>query len=158
MAGSVNKVILIGNVGRDPEVRTAAGGDKIANLSLATSETWTGKDGEKQERTQWHRIVVLSDRLADVVGQYVRKGSRIYVEGSLQNRSYTDRDGNERHLTEVVLSRFRGELVLLDSKQASDNVQTGIAPPAASSMKQVQAVSRGGAILDDEIPFAPCWQ
>lgn len=116
MAGSVNKVILVGNLGRDPEIRSTQGGSRIANLSLATSETWKDKgSGERKERTEWHRVAVFNDHLVEIVEKYLRKGSKIYVEGQLQTRKWTDQQGQERYTTEVVLSRFRGEITMLDS-------------------------------------------
>src|SRR4051812_48195888 len=118
MAGSVNKVILIGNLGRDPEIRSATSGERIANLSVATSESWKDKSGERQERTEWTRVTIFDDRLAEVAEKYLRKGSKIYVSGQLQTRKWTDQTGQERYSTEVVLSKFRGELTMLDS--ASD--------------------------------------
>jgi single-strand DNA-binding protein len=118
MAGSVNKVILIGNLGRDPEIRTTQSGDKLANLSLATSENWRDKSsGERRERTEWHRVVVFNDHLVNVIEKYLRKGSKIYVEGQLQTRKWTDNQGQERYSTEVVLQRYRGELTMLDGRQ-----------------------------------------
>ncbi|MBT4769143.1 MAG: single-stranded DNA-binding protein [Rhodospirillaceae bacterium] len=117
MAGSVNKVILIGNLGRDPEIRSMQNGGKVANLSLATSENWKDKNtGERREKTEWHRVVIFDDRLIDVVEKYVTKGSKLYIEGQLQTRKWTDKDGAEKYSTEVVLQRFRGELTMLDSK------------------------------------------
>ena len=117
MAGSVNKVILVGNLGKDPEVRNTQDGSKIVNLSLATSETWNDRaSGERKERTEWHRVVIFNDRLAEVAEKFLRKGSKVYVEGQLQTRKWTDQSGQDRYSTEVVLQRFRGELVLLDSR------------------------------------------
>src|SRR5579885_1266244 len=117
MAGSVNKVILVGNVGRDTEIRSTQDGTRVANLSLATSETWRDKNsGERKERTEWHRVVIFNDRLVDVVEKYVRKGSKLYIEGALQTRKWTDNTGAEKYTTEVVLQRFRGELTMLDSR------------------------------------------
>src|ERR1700722_3936404 len=115
MAGSVNKVILVGNLGKDPEIRTLPSGDKIANLSIATSETWKDKNsGERKERTEWHRVVIFNDNLVKVAEQFLKKGSKIYVEGELQTRKWTDQSGAEKYSTEVVLQRFRGELTMLD--------------------------------------------
>src|ERR1700757_303822 len=115
MAGSVNKVILVGNLGKDPEIRTTQDGQKIVNLTLATSETWNDRQsGERKERTEWHRVVIFNDRVGDVAERFLRKGSKIYVEGSLQTRKWTDQQGQERYSTEVVLQRFRGELTMLD--------------------------------------------
>src|SRR5690348_11000871 len=117
MAGSVNKVILVGNVGRDPEIRSTQDGTRVGNLSLATSESWRDKNtGERKERTEWHRVVIFNDRLVDVVEKYVKKGAKLYIEGALQTRKWTDNTGAEKYTTEVVLQRFRGELTMLDSR------------------------------------------
>lgn len=117
MAGSVNKVILIGNLGRDPEVRSLNDGTKVVNLRIATSENWRDKSsGERREKTEWHSVVIFNENLARVAEQYTRKGSKVYVEGQLQTRKWTDQNGNERYSTEVVLQRFRGELTLLDGR------------------------------------------
>ena len=115
MAGSVNKVILVGNLGRDPEIRSTGEGVRIANLNLATSESWRDRvSGERKERTEWHRIVIFNERLVEIAEKYLRKGSKIYVEGALQTRKWTDNAGVEKYSTEVVLQRFRGELTMLD--------------------------------------------
>lgn len=117
MAGSVNKVILVGNLGRDPEVRNTQDGRKIVTLNLATSESWKDRmSGERRDRTEWHRVVIFNDRLADVAERFCRKGSKLYIEGQLQTRKWTDQQGQERYTTEVVLQQFRGELTLLDNK------------------------------------------
>jgi len=117
MAGSVNKVILVGNLGRDPEVRSMQNGDEVCQLSLATSETWRDKSsGERRERTEWHRVVIFNENLVKVAKQFLKKGSKVYIEGSLQTRKWTDKDGAEKYTTEVVLQRFRGELTMLDGK------------------------------------------
>ncbi len=117
MAGSVNKVILVGNLGRDPEVRTTQDGTKIVNFTLATSENWRDKSsGERRERTEWRRVVIFNENLARIAEQYLRKGSSVYVEGALQTRKWTDKDGQERYTTEVVLQRFRGEMTLLGGR------------------------------------------
>src|SRR5213080_2983050 len=114
MAGSVNKVILVGNLGRDPELRSTQDGMRIANLAVATSESWRDRNsGERKERTEWHRVVIFNERLAEVAEKYLRKGSKVYVEGQLQTRKWTDQSGQEKYTTEVVLSRFRGELTML---------------------------------------------
>ena len=114
---SVNKVILIGNLGRDPEVRSMSSGDPVVNLSLATSERWKDKSsGEQREKTEWHRVVVFDERLCDVAQKYLRKGSKIYIEGQLQTRKWTDQQGVEKYSTEVVLKRFNGVLTMLDSR------------------------------------------
>ncbi|WP_437379396.1 single-stranded DNA-binding protein [Inquilinus limosus] len=117
MAGSVNKVILIGNLGRDPEIRSFQNGGRVANLSVATSETWKDRNtGERKERTEWHRVVVFNDALVGVVERFLKKGSKIYVEGQLETRKFTDQSGAERYTTEVVLRPFRGELTMLDGR------------------------------------------
>jgi single-strand DNA-binding protein len=117
MSGSVNKVILIGNLGRDPEVRRMNSGDSVVNFSVATTESWRDKaSGERRDRTEWHNVVIFNENLGRVAEQYLKKGSKVYLEGQLQTREYTDKDGNQRKTTEVVLQRFRGELTLLDSR------------------------------------------
>lgn len=117
MAGSVNKVILVGNLGKDPEVRNTQDGTKIVNLTLATSETWNDRaSGERKERTEWHRVVIFNDRVAEVAERYLKKGAKIYVEGSLQTRKWTDQQGQERYTTEVVIGRFNGNLTMLSGR------------------------------------------
>ncbi len=117
MAGSVNKVILVGNLGRDPEVRRLNSGDPVVNLRIATSETWRDKaSGEKRDRTEWHSVVIFNENLARVAENYLRKGTRVYVEGQLQTRKWQDRDGQDRYTTEIVLQRYRGELQILSAK------------------------------------------
>jgi single-strand DNA-binding protein len=117
MAGSVNKVILVGNLGRDPEIRSTQNGTRIANLSLATSESWRDKNsGERKEKTEWHRVVIFDDKLVEVVEKYLKKGAKIYVEGALQTRKWTDQRGAEKYSTEIVLQRYRGELTMLDGR------------------------------------------
>jgi single-strand DNA-binding protein len=148
MAGSLNKVILIGNLGRDPEVRRLNSGDPVVNLSIATSENWRDKaTGERKERTEWHRVVIFNENLAKVAEQYLRKGSKVYLEGQLQTRKYTDKDGNERYTTEVVLQRFRGELVMLDSRGGGGGDDMGSSGGSDSG----RSFERDD--LDDEIPF-----
>ena len=120
MAGSVNKVILVGNLGADPESRSMGSGGKVVNLRVATSETWNDRDGNRQERTEWHRVVIFNDKLGEVAEKYLRKGSKVYIEGSLQTRKWTDQSGQERYSTEVVLQRFRGELTLLDRREGGE--------------------------------------
>src|SRR5438034_6519993 len=128
MAGSINKVILVGNLGRDPEIRSTQDGMRIANLAVATSETWRDKmSGERKERTEWHRVVIFNERLAEVAEKYLKKGSKIYVEGALQTRKWTDNSGQERYTTEIVLQRFRGELTMLDGGSSAGG------PPAEGS-------------------------
>ena len=168
MAGSVIKVILVGNLGRDPEIRSTQDGTRIANLSLATSESWRDKNsGDRKERTEWHRVVIFNDRLVDIVERYLKKGSKIYVEGALQTRKWTDNSGQERYSTEVVLQRFRGELTMLDGGRGGEGgggggfSGGGEAPPEddyAPSGGSRGARSGGErrppvAELDDEIPF-----
>lgn len=153
MAGAVNKVILVGNLGKDPEVRTTQDGTKVVNLTLATGESWTNKAGERQERTEWHTVVIWNERLGDVAERFCRKGSKIYIEGALQTRKWTDRDGNDRYSTEVVLSRFRGELTLLDSKRDSEapREEPRAAPQRAAGGGRQKVPA--GPDMDDEIPF-----
>ena len=151
MAGSVNKVILIGNLGRDPEVRRLSSGDPVVNLSVATSESWRDKaSGERKERTEWHRVVIFNENLAKVAEQYLRKGSKVYLEGQLQTRKYTDKDGNEKYSTEVVLQRFRGELVMLDAK-GEGGERPALATAGAGAADSGRSFARED--LDDEIPF-----
>src|SRR3984893_16447255 len=120
MAGSVTKVILVGNLGRASEIRNTQDGSKIVNLALATSETWNDKaSGERKEKTEWHRVVIFNDRVADVAERYLKKGAKVYVEGSLQTRKWTDQGGQERYSTEIVLGKFRGELTMLDGARGS---------------------------------------
>ena len=165
MAGSVNKVILVGNLGRDPEVRYSQDGAKIVNFSLATSDSWKDKQtGERREKTEWHRVVIFNDHLGGIAEQYLRKGAKVYVEGALQTRKWTGNDGNERYSTEVVLQRFRGELTMLDSKGGGGDY-TPPGEPAWSGSESAGGGSGGGAAdnstggvaaggdLDDEIPF-----
>src|SRR5260370_28022700 len=115
MAGSINKVILVGNLGRDPELRSTQDGMRIANLTLATSESWRDRvSGERKERTEWHRVVIFNDRLSEIAEKYLKKGGKVYVEGQLQTRKWTDQQGQERYTTEIALTRFKGELTMLD--------------------------------------------
>lgn len=119
---SVNKVIIIGNLGKDPEIRALNSGDRVANLSVATSETWRDKNsGEKKEKTEWHRVVIFNEHIVKVAEQYVRKGDKVYIEGSLQTRKWTDQSGVEKYSTEIVLQKFRGELTMLSSKRDDDD-------------------------------------
>ena len=121
MAGSVNKVILVGNLGRDPEIRSTNDGTRVANMSVATSESWKDKaTGERKERTEWHRVVVFNDRLVEIIEKYLKKGSKVYLEGALQTRKWTDKEGQERYTTEVVLQKFRGELTMLDGARSGE--------------------------------------
>jgi single-strand DNA-binding protein len=165
MAGSVNKVILIGNVGRDPEIRSTNDGTRIANFTLATSENWRDKaSGERRERTEWHRVVIFNDRLTEVVEKYVKKGAKLYIEGALQTRKWTDKEGQERYTTEVVLQRFRGELVMLDSRgggggggdyaeEEPAGAGGGFGGGGGASRGSGSRGGGGGGDLDDEIPF-----
>jgi len=157
MAGSVNKVILIGNLGRDPEVRRTQDGAPVVNLAVATSESWKDRNsGERRERTEWHRVVIFNENLAKVAEQYLRKGSKIYVEGQLQTRKWTDQAGVEKYSTEVVLQRFRGELTMLDTKGAggggySQSADDYGSTPSDGGSSSGSPAGRGD--LDDEIPF-----
>ncbi len=153
MAGSVNKVILVGNLGRDPEVRHTQDGKPIVNMSLATSENWRDKNtGERRERTEWHRIVIFNERLGEVAQKYLRKGSKIYIEGQLQTRKWTDQSGVEKYSTEVVLQNFRGELTMLDTRGEGGGAPAGDYGGGAGSTEPAPATA-GGGDLDDEIPF-----
>jgi single-strand DNA-binding protein len=160
MAGSVNKVILIGNLGRDPEVRTTQDGTKVVNFTLATSESWNDRaSGERKERTEWHRVVIFNERLAEIAERYLRKGSKVYVEGSLQTRRWTDQSGQEKYTTEIVLSRFRGELTLLDSRGGEGGAMSAAAhrAPGAETARPApggkEVWDQPAAELDDDIPF-----
>ena len=169
MAGSINKVILIGNLGRDPEVRFGPDGSKIVNMSIATSESWKDKSsGERKERTEWHRVVIFNDALAGIAEKYLRKGSKIYLEGQLQTRKWTDQQGQEKYTTEIMLGRYRGELTLLDAKgeagstgqQQDNNFDTS---PRGSSQQWGSGTENESSSapssspkfddLNDEIPF-----
>jgi single-strand DNA-binding protein len=159
MAGSVNKVILVGNLGRDPEVRYAQNGNKIVNMSLATSDSWRDKaTGERKEKTEWHRIVIFNERLAEVAEKYLKKGSKVYVEGALQTRKWTGNDGQERYTTEVVIDRFRGELTMLDGRGGENAGGGSEAPNSGAEASGGRSGGGGGRAaprgdLDDEIPF-----
>lgn len=160
MAGSVNKVTLVGNLGKDPEIRNTQAGMKIVNLAVATSDSWNDKtSGERKEQTEWHRVVIMNDRLADVAEKYLRKGSKVYLEGKLQTRKWTDQAGQEKFTTEVLLGRFGAEMVLLDRNPNSGGSEdyaprAAAAKPAARAAASSWDAPRGGAMdLDDEIPF-----
>jgi single-strand DNA-binding protein len=146
MAG-VNKVILVGNLGADPEARSLNNGGEVVNLRIATSESWKDRDGNRQERTEWHQCVIFNENLGKVAKSYLRKGSKVYLEGSLQTRKWQDQSGTDRYTTEIVLQKFRGELVLLDAKQ--DGSQGA---PAEREDRGVFA----GTDLEDDVPFARC--
>ena len=153
MAGSVNKVILVGNLGRDPEVRSFPNGGKVVNLRVATSERWRDKQtGENKERTEWHSVAIFNENLGRIAEQYLRKGSKVYIEGQLETRKWQDASGQDRYTTEVVLRAFRGELALLDSR--------GEGPGAGGDYDQDRGYAGGGGAsrgpadaIDDEIPF-----
>jgi single-strand DNA-binding protein len=150
MAGSVNKVILVGNLGRDPEARSFGDGGTVVNLSLATSENWRDKTtGERREKTEWHRVVIFNENLAKIATQYLKKGSKIYIEGQLQTRKWTDQSGQDKYSTEVVLQRYRGELTMLDSRGEGGGFGEGGNGGAAGGGVE----GDGGGELDDEIPF-----
>jgi single-strand DNA-binding protein len=174
MAGSVNKVILVGNLGRDPEVRRLGNGDPVVNLRIATSESWRDKaSGERKERTEWHSVVIFNENLAKVAEQYLRKGSKVYVEGALQTRKWQDQSGAERYTTEVVIQRFRGDLTILDGRNdrsggevadysEGDDFGSSSPMPRASSGGGRSGGGGGGGSrpqpasshdMEDEIPF-----
>ncbi|MFC6487668.1 single-stranded DNA-binding protein [Nitratireductor sp. GCM10026969] len=162
MAGSVNKVILVGNLGADPEIRRLNSGDPVVNMRIATSETWRDRNtGERRERTEWHNVVIFNDNLAKVAEQYLKKGMKVYIEGQLQTRKWTDQSGQDRYTTEVVLQKFRGELQMLDSRgQGGGEGQVGYSGGRGSDFGQSgPAENTGGGggdysrDLDDEIPF-----
>jgi single-strand DNA-binding protein len=166
MAGSVNKVILVGNLGRDPEIRSTQDGTRVANLSVATSESWRDKaSGERKERTEWHRVVIFNDKLVEIVEKYLKKGAKVYLEGALQTRKWTDNSGQERYSTEVVLQRYRGELTMLDGRSGGGD-SGGYADEPAQEFATAgggRGAGMGGGgrserrpaaqELDDEIPF-----
>lgn len=155
MAGSVNKVILIGNLGRDPEIRSTQDGREIANLAIATSDSWRDKStGERREKTEWHRVVIFSDGLVNVVKNYLKKGAKVYIEGSLQTRKWTDQQGVEKYSTEIVLQGFGSTLTMLDGR--GDNAGGGSSYDDAGSSfggGSKAAAPAASAALDDEIPF-----
>jgi single-strand DNA-binding protein len=162
MAGSVNKVILVGNLGKDPEIRRTQDGRPIANLSIATSESWRDKNtGERKEKTEWHRVVIFSEGLAKIAEQYLKKGSKVYIEGQLQTRKYTDKDGNEKYSTEVVLQGFNSTLTMLDGRSggagggADFEGGSDFGSSGASAPRRQPAMAGGGkrGDMDDEIPF-----
>lgn len=169
MAGSVNKVIIVGNLGRDPEVRSFANGGKVCNLRIATSETWRDKaSGERKERTEWHSVAIFSEPLAKIAEQYLKKGSKVYIEGALETRKWQDQSGQERYTTEVVLRPYKGELTLLDGREGGGSGGYGGgqdrdmgrggeigggAPSGGYGGGRDQGFSGGRSDLDDEIPF-----
>ena len=160
MAG-VNKVILVGNLGADPEARSLNNGGEVVNMRVATSEQWKDRDGNRQERTEWHNVVIFNENLGKVAKSYLRKGSKVYLEGQIQTRKWTDQTGNDRYTTEVVLQKFRGELVLLDSREGGGGGRSAFnedygdaggssAPAKAQSRPQPAAFDSD---LDDDVPF-----
>ena len=168
MAGSVNKVILIGNLGKDPIVSRLNSGDQVVKFTMATTETWRDKQSsERKEKTEWHNIVIYNENIGKVVEQYCKKGSKVYVEGQLQNRKYTDQSGAEKYITEIVLQKFRGELTLLDSRGSGDTNESfggGERAPTGASFGRSSPVDKrpalasssgggGGGDIDDDIPF-----
>ncbi len=153
MAGSVNKVILVGNLGRDPEVRNTQDGRKIVNLSLATSESWRDKQsGERKEKTEWHRVVIFNENLAEVAEKFLKKGAKVFIEGQLQTRKWTDQSGAEKYTTEVVLQRYRGELTMLDARGGGDGEYQAPAG-GATAQSGGDFNKKPAGDLDDEIPF-----
>lgn len=164
MAGSLNKAIIIGNLGKDPEIRTTQDGREIASLSVATSESWKDKGtGERREKTEWHRVVIFSEGLVRVAADYLRKGSKVYLEGQIQTRKWTDQSGQDKYSTEIVLQGFNATLVLLDGKDSSSTSQPGETRPPSARQQPAQprgAMTEGARLasrevppLDDEIPF-----
>lgn len=165
MAGSVNKVILVGNLGNDPEARSLGNGGEVVNLSIATSERWNDRDGNRQERTEWHRVVIFNENLGKIAKQYLRKGSSVYLEGQLQTRKWTDNNGQDKYSTEVVLQRFRGELVLLGGREGGgagggsswgDDDRGGFSSGGASAGGGGRSKPQSSAFdndLDDDVPF-----
>tara|TARA_B100001013_G_C24581399_1_gene430773 strand:- start:211 stop:705 length:495 start_codon:yes stop_codon:yes gene_type:complete len=164
MAGSVNKVILLGNLGRDPDVRTMQNGKKVCTLSIATSDSWKDKEtGEKKEKTEWHRVVVFNEGLVGVVENYVKKGSKLYIEGSLQTRKWTDDSGTEKYTTEVVIQGYGGRIDMLDSKSTGDSITENTGEDISKKKDSSQNKNSEGTEnvkkndssdeLDDEIPF-----
>lgn len=160
MSGSVNKVILVGNLGRDPEIRSFGNGGRVANFSVATSERWRDRQtNEQRERTEWHRVVIFNERLVEVVEKYVRKGQKVYLEGELQTRKWSDQSGQERYTTEVVLQRFRGQLTMLSGRgegggfageAGAGDYDRGAPAGGGGDMGEASGL---GADLDDDIPF-----
>lgn len=164
MAGSVNKVILVGNLGKDPEIRRTQDGRPIANLSIATSETWRDKNtGERKEKTEWHRVVIFNEGLCKVAEQYLKKGAKVYIEGALQTRKWTDQSGVEKYSTEVVLQGFNSTLTMLDGRGGGGGGSFGDEPggdfgssePVSSAPRRPVAAGGGGrnSDMDDDIPF-----
>ena len=154
MAGSVNKVILVGNLGRDPETRQTQDGRPIVNMSVATSENWKDRQtGERRERTEWHRVVIFNERLAEFAQNYLQKGRKVYVEGQLQTRKWTDQSGQEKYTTEVVLGRFRGELTMLDSRADGGGGGRDYGGEPAGAPAAARDSGPSSSDMDDDIPF-----
>jgi single-strand DNA-binding protein len=154
MAGSVNKVILVGNLGKDPEVRRMTSGEPVVNLSVATSETWKDKSsGERKEKTEWHRVVIFNENLAKVAEQYLKKGAKVYLEGALQTRKWTDKDGAEKYSTEIVLNRFNGTMVMLDGRSGGGGGGGGDFGGGGGRGANETPSNFQRDELDDEIPF-----
>ncbi len=157
MAGSINKVILVGNLGRDPEIRSTQDGREIANLAIATSESWKDRNtGEKKEKTEWHRVVIFNEGLVSVVKNYVKKGAKLYIEGQLQTRKWTDQSGAEKYSTEIVLQGYNGNLTMLDGRSGgSEGAGSSYSSGSASSGSSFGSGQGAPAseLLDDEIPF-----
>lgn len=154
MAGSVNKVILVGNLGKDPEVKRMQSGDIVVNFSIATSETWKDKNtGERKEKTEWHNVVVFNDGIAKVAEQYLKKGMKIYIEGSLQTRSWEDQSGVKKYATEIVLQKYRGELQMLEFAERDEQPKAKQESYSEQSGWFGRAVPASAPYLDDEIPF-----
>ncbi|MFO1090190.1 MAG: single-stranded DNA-binding protein [Hyphomicrobiales bacterium] len=166
MAGSVNKVILVGNLGKDPEVRRLGSGDPVVNLRIATSENWRDKaTGERKERTEWHSVVIFNENLAKIAEQYLKKGSKVYIEGQLQTRKWQDQSGQDRYSTEIVLQRYRGELTLLDGRSGGSEAgagygggeefgqSTAFERPRAERPAATAGATSFARDLDDEVPF-----
>ena len=166
MAGSVNKVILVGNLGKDPEARSMNSGGEVVSFTLATSESWNDRDGNRQEKTEWHNVVIFNENLGRVAKNYLRKGQKAYIEGQLQTRKWTDQNGNDRYTTEVVLQRFRGELVLLSGRDGGGQAGGNAGGMSSGGGNQFSGSSSGGgqlgggsapspfdSDLDDDVPF-----
>ena len=157
MAGSVNKVIIVGNLGKDPEVRNFPNGGKVCNFSVATSETWRDRNsGEKQDRTQWHNVSILSEPLVNIAESYLKKGSKVYLEGQLETRKWQDNNGADRYSTEVVLRPYKGQMVLVDSRSDGNNNYNAVSEsnaPSSNLEDNTNSPSLSDIDIDDEIPF-----
>ena len=154
MAGSINKVILVGNLGKDPEIRSTQDGREIANLTLATSDSWKDKNtGERKEKTEWHRVVIFNEGLVNIAKSYLKKGSKIYIEGALQTRKWTDQSGQEKYSTEVVLQGFGSNLTMLDGKREGGGDYASSGSSSSYAASGASASKPASQLLDDEIPF-----